>query len=170
MMHAFPRQWRAAARVAPALGLLLFSGAALAREPQIGRDSDQPGPNNFSDYTERASTSPSNVVGTVPVTSPESISPGLSSRQFSLDASKMGQVSGPVVKQSGLTLYVRDVSGPVVPLDLSALRIHKQPVKGQEVVATYQVNQTDNVALSLAGETSRSVAASAGSGTGIMAR
>jgi hypothetical protein len=152
MMHAFPRYWRAAARAAPALGLLLLSGTALARDPQVSRESgDQTNttPNNMA---EPASTSPSNVAGTVSTTSPAAMAPNQSVRQINLDESKMGQVSGPVVKRSGLTLYVQDVSGPVIPLDLSALKIHKQPVKGQQVVATYQVEKTDNVALTLSGE------------------
>lgn len=150
MMHGFRRQWRTMVWAAPTLGLLLGAGPALAHEPQIGRAAD--GPADASSYTEPASTSPSNVVGTVPTTSPELISPGQSVRQLTPDPDRVRQVSGPVVKRSGMTLYVRDVSGPVVPLDLSALTIHKQPEKGQQVLALYQVEKTDNVALSLQGE------------------
>jgi hypothetical protein len=60
-------------------------------------------------------------------------------------------LSGRVIEQQGQTLYVEH-DGVVVPLDLSALRITQQPRPGQEIVATYSVNDTRNVALSLAGE------------------
>ncbi|QAT81668.1 hypothetical protein EJ065_0053 [Corallococcus coralloides] len=150
MMHGFTRRWRAMAWTAPALGLLLCAAPALAREPQVGTAAD--GPANQSQYTEPASTSRSNVVDTVPTLSPDLVSPGQSVRQITLDPDKMRQVSGPVVKRSGMILYVHDVTGPVVPLDMSNLTIHKQPEKGQQVLALYQVDQTDNVALSLQGE------------------
>jgi hypothetical protein len=39
-----------------------------------------------------------------------------------------------------------------VALDMSALRITKQPKVGQEIVASYAVKGTRNVCLSLAGE------------------
>ncbi|MBN8230125.1 hypothetical protein JYK02_21675 [Corallococcus macrosporus] len=137
---------------APTLGLLLCAGPSLAREPQIGRGEDT-SPAYQSQLAERASTSPSNVVSTVPTTSPDLISPNQTVRQLTPDPDRMRQVSGPVVKRSGMTLYVQDVSGPVIPLDLSALRIHQQPQKGQEVLALYQVEgKTDNVALSLSAE------------------
>ncbi|WP_147469404.1 hypothetical protein [Corallococcus sp. AB045] len=103
-------------------------------------------------YTERASTSPSNAGDTVPTLTPSIVSPGLPVRQITADPDKMRQVSGPVVKRSGMTLYVKDVTGPVVPLDMTNLTIHKQPEKGQQVLALYQVDETDNVALSLLGE------------------
>ncbi|RKH48112.1 hypothetical protein D7X55_05320 [Corallococcus sp. AB049A] len=135
---------------APTLGLLLCAGPALAREPQIGESAA--GPGNQSNYTELSSESPSNAVSTVPTTSPELISPNQSVRQITPDPDKVRQVNGPVVKRSGMMLYVRDVTGPVVPLDMSALRILKQPEKGQQIQALYQVDKTDNVALSLQGE------------------
>ncbi|MBZ4336262.1 hypothetical protein NR800_28190 [Corallococcus interemptor] len=136
---------------APTLGLLLCAGPALAREPQIGRGYDA-GPGYESPNAEPASTSRSNVVSTVPTLTPDFVSPGRSVRQITLDPDKMRQVSGPVVKRSGMILYVHDVTGPVVPLDMSNLTITKQPEKGQQVLALYQVDQTDNVALSLQGE------------------
>ncbi|NOK09264.1 hypothetical protein [Corallococcus exercitus] len=152
MMHGFPRRLRAMAWAAPTLGLLLCAGPALAREPTVGKDEDQ-GASMPSKYTEPASTSPSNVVSSVRTTSPAFMTQGDSVRQVTPDADRMQQVNGPVVKQDGLTLYVKDVSGPVVPLDMSALRITKLPQKGQEVLAVYQVeNKTENVALSLQGE------------------
>jgi hypothetical protein len=64
----------------------------------------------------------------------------------------MGKViSGRVVELKGKTLYV-EREGVVVPLDTSALRITQQPRQGQEIIASYEVRETTNVALSLAGE------------------
>jgi hypothetical protein len=60
-------------------------------------------------------------------------------------------LSGRVVDIQGRTLYV-ERQGVVIPLDMSALRINKTPKVGQQVVAEYQVDQTRNIALSLAGE------------------
>lgn len=60
-------------------------------------------------------------------------------------------LSGRVVDMKGQTLYV-ERDGVVVPLDMSALRIKKQPKVGQQVIAEYHVDRTQNVALSLAGE------------------
>ncbi|NOK18590.1 hypothetical protein [Corallococcus carmarthensis] len=137
---------------APTLGLLLFAGPALASEPTVTKDGDQSG-QMPSTYTEPASTSPANVAESVRTTSPSFITQGDAVRQITPDPDRMQQVNGPVVKQDGLMLYVKDVSGPVVPLDMSALRITKLPQKGQEVLAVYQVEgKTENVALSLQGE------------------
>jgi membrane protein implicated in regulation of membrane protease activity len=60
-------------------------------------------------------------------------------------------LSGRVVELKGRTLYV-EREGVVVPLDLSALRVNKEPKPGQEIIATYAVDQTSNIARSLAGE------------------
>lgn len=60
-------------------------------------------------------------------------------------------LSGRVVEKKGDTLYV-EREGVVVPLDLSELRIKKEPKPGQEIVATYAVDETRNIAQSLAGE------------------
>ncbi|MFL5347578.1 MAG: hypothetical protein ACJ8AT_22560 [Hyalangium sp.] len=60
-------------------------------------------------------------------------------------------LSGRVIEMDGNTLYV-ERNGVVVPLDMSALRVTKQPRVGQEIIATYAVDQTRNIALSLAGE------------------
>ncbi|WP_043320800.1 hypothetical protein [Corallococcus coralloides] len=136
---------------APALGLLLCAGPALASEPTVSKGGDQSG-NQPSTNIESASTSRSNVVNTIPTLTPSIVSPGLPVRQITPDPDKMRQVSGPVVKRSGMTLYVKDVTGPVVPLDMTNLTIYKQPEKGQQVLALYQVDETDNVALSLQGE------------------
>lgn len=60
-------------------------------------------------------------------------------------------LSGRVVGIEGQTLYV-ERSGAVVPLNMSALRIKKQPKVGQQVIAEYQVDQAQNVCVSLSGE------------------
>ncbi|RKI07923.1 hypothetical protein D7Y13_16900 [Corallococcus praedator] len=131
------------------LGLLLAPAVGLTEPPNVGRAQDL----GSHEYTEPASTSPSNAVGTVPDTTPSRLTQNLSMRQITPDVDRMRQVTGPVVKRDGLMLFVRDVSGPVVPLDMSALQINKLPQKGQEVVAVYQVEgKTNNVALSLDGE------------------
>ncbi|NBC45123.1 hypothetical protein [Corallococcus exiguus] len=136
---------------APTLGLLLCAGPALASEPTVTKDGDQAG-QMVANYTNPASSSPSNVPSTIPTLTPNIVAPGQAVRQITPDPDKMRQVSGPVVKRSGLILYVRDVTGPVVPLDMSNLTIYKPPLKGQQVLALYQVDETDNVALSLQGE------------------
>ncbi|RYZ37973.1 MAG: hypothetical protein EOO71_25955 [Myxococcaceae bacterium] len=149
MMRRFPRGWRAVLLSAPMLGLLLAPVAGLAEQPNVGKTQDL----GSHEYAEPASTSPSNVVGTVSDRDPSQLTQNLSIRQITPDEERMRQVTGPVVKRDGLMLYVRDVSGPVVPLDMSALRINKLPQKGQEVEALYQVEgKTNNVALSLQGE------------------
>jgi hypothetical protein len=60
-------------------------------------------------------------------------------------------LSGRFVEMKGHTLYV-ERDGVVVPLDISGLRITKQPKAGQELIATYDVDQTRNVAVSLSAE------------------
>lgn len=150
MMRRFPRGWRAVLLTAPMLGLLVAPGLGRAEAPNVGRAQDLGARGELS---ERASTSPSNVVGTVPDSNPANLTQNLPVRQITPDPDRMLQVTGPVVKQDGLTLYVQDVSGPVVPLDMSVLQINKLPQKGQEVVAVYQVEEkTNNVALSISGE------------------
>jgi hypothetical protein len=67
-------------------------------------------------------------------------------------------LSGRVVDIQGRTLYV-ERNGVIIPLDMSALRVKKQPKVGQQVIAEYQVNETKNVCLSLAGEVTPPAAA-----------
>ncbi len=62
-------------------------------------------------------------------------------------------LSGRVVDIQGRTLYVERQDRAVIPLDMSALRIKKQPKVGQQVIAEYQVSDLQNVCVSLAGET-----------------
>jgi hypothetical protein len=61
-------------------------------------------------------------------------------------------LSGRVMGIQGRTIYVERSDRAVVPLDMSALRIKKQPKVGQQVIAEYQVNETQNVCVSLLGE------------------
>lgn len=153
MMRRFSKGWRAVAWGAPTLGLLLFSGVAMAEPPNISSEGPE-GPTAPSDLAEGPSTtSPTNVPHTVSSSTPSQMTQNLSVRQVSPDMDKVKQVTGPVVKQEGLNLYVQDVSGLVVPLDMSALQVRKMPREGQEVVALYEVQgNLTNVALSIQGE------------------
>jgi hypothetical protein len=72
-------------------------------------------------------------------------------REERQDTGDTRMLSGRVVGIQGRTLYV-ERNGAVVPLDMSALRIKKQPKVGQQVIAEYQVDRTQNVCTSLAGE------------------
>lgn len=84
---------------------------------------------------------------------PQANGVGMPIREVTPDQDEMKRLSGKVLKLNGQMLYLETEPGAVVPLDLSALRIRKQPEKGQHVVAVYQVeNTTENVALALAGE------------------
>jgi|GEM_PF-6113593 len=84
---------------------------------------------------------------------PQAAGVGVPIREVTPDQDEMKRLSGKVLKINGQMLYLETEPGAVVPLDLSALRIRKQPEKGQRVVAVYQVeNTTENVALALAGE------------------
>lgn len=80
------------------------------------------------------------------------------SRQDARDEAGTRLISGRVVELKGRTLYV-ERQGVVIPLDVSQLRINKSPKVGQQVVAEYQVSQTQNVAVSLAGEVTPSASA-----------
>ncbi|WP_163784154.1 hypothetical protein [Myxococcus vastator] len=84
---------------------------------------------------------------------PQASGVGVPIREVTPDQDEMKRLSGKVLKLNGQMLYLETEPGAVVPLDLSALRIRKQPQAGQRVVAVYQVeNTTENVALALAGE------------------
>lgn len=132
---------RRAALLLPALGLLLAPLGAQARDRQ---DPTVGGPDAQTQHPDR----------------------GVGGRAGAIDEFNLGRLgtdviprrdeagrvlSGRVIELKGKTLYV-DRGGVVVPLDTSALRITKQPRVGQEIIASYQVRETDNIALSLAGE------------------
>jgi plasmid stabilization system protein ParE len=138
---------RRAALLLPALGLLLAPLGAQAREREdrtlTGRDAPTQTPDmglgGRAGAIEEFNFGPT---GTDVILQ----------REDGRNEGGVGRVlSGRVIELKGKTLYV-DRGGVVVPLDTSALRITKQPKVGQEIIASYEVRETDNVALSLAGE------------------
>jgi lipopolysaccharide export system protein LptA len=76
----------------------------------------------------------------------------IGSQQEGRDEDGTRLLSGRVVGIQGRTLYVERSDRAVVPLDMSALRVKKQPKVGQQVIAEYQVADIQNVCVSLAGE------------------
>jgi hypothetical protein len=149
MLCGFLARWRAAALAVPSLSLLLMPLAVQAHEPilptQRGMEQET-GFDNLSSITFAAGA-------TAPIYSNSGTnSAGMPVRRVRPDQDRMRQLSGSVVKLKGQTLYVEN-QGVVVPLDLSALQLRKQPQEGQRVVAVYKVeNKTENVALGLQGE------------------
>ncbi|MBN1203753.1 MAG: hypothetical protein JXB05_02370 [Myxococcaceae bacterium] len=143
MKPIIPNLVRRAALLLPALGLMLASSVAQARDsedPDRDRQNaqGQEEPWGRAGAIEEFNFGPSGTDVTL-------------QREERRDEGGTRLLSGRVIELKGQTLYV-EREGVVVPLDVSALRIHKQPKEGQEIIASYQVNQTDNVALSLAGE------------------
>jgi hypothetical protein len=143
MKHTIPSPVRRAALVFSTLGLMLASSAALGREhpePDRQRQSTQELPEQMG----RAGAIEEFNFGP----------PGMDvilQREDRRDEGGTRLLSGRVIDLKGRTLYV-EREGVVVPLDVSALRIHKEPKEGQQIIASYRVSRTDNVALSLAGE------------------
>jgi hypothetical protein len=143
MKQNIPSPVRRVALLLPALGLMLASSAALAKEeadPERQRNTeelvlDQGG---RAGIIEEFNFGPTGMDVTL-------------QREDRRDEGGTRLLSGRVIELKGRTLYV-ERGGVVVPLDVSALRIHKQPQEGQEIIASYRVNRTDNVALTLAGE------------------
>ncbi|WNZ62314.1 hypothetical protein QEG98_00170 [Myxococcus sp. MxC21-1] len=155
-MHA--GNWRAAAMAA-----LMVPVAVLAREPvNIPNDGSGAGnvprqeglDRNFTNFGATMSIDRSNSGSQrLLEVGPQANGVGMPIREVTPDQDEMKRLSGKVLKLNGQMLYLETEPGAVVPLDLSALRIRKQPEKGQHVVAVYQVeNTTENVALALAGE------------------
>ncbi len=155
-MHA--GNWRMAATVA-----LLTPMAVLARDPVDPTGENHGSVNaplqngldrNFTNFgaTMSIDRSSSGSQRNLDV-GPQANGVGMPIREVTPDQEEMKHLSGKVLKLNGQMLYLETEPGAVVPLDLSALRIRKQPEKGQRVMAVYQVeNTTENVALSLAGE------------------
>lgn len=145
MKPIYSRIARHAAVIVPALSLLLAPLAANAertRDPDQERQKSQqfgePGLGGRGGIIEEFNLGPTGM-------------DVVKQQDRSLNMKDNRMLSGRVIEQNGSTLYV-ERGGVVVPLDLSALRITKQPKVGQEIVATFTVDQTRNVALSLAGE------------------
>lgn len=145
MKPIFSRAARRAAVLLPALSLMLaplVSNAELTRDPdrerQRGSQFEEPGLGGRAGIIEEINMGPTGM-DVVKQQGPQ-LKPG-----------ENRLLSGRVIELDGNTLYV-ERGGMVVPLDMSALRITKQPKAGQEIVATYTVDQTRNLALSLSGE------------------
>ncbi|WIG94114.1 hypothetical protein [Myxococcus sp. SDU36] len=155
-MHA--GNWRVAAVAA-----LMAPVAALAREPVNPSDGSTDPMNNAQqhgldrNFTNFGATMSIDRSGSgsqrLLDVGPQASGVGVPIREVTPDQDEMKRLSGKVLKLNGQMLYLETEPGAVVPLDLSALRIRKQPQAGQRVVAVYQVeNTTENVALALAGE------------------
>jgi hypothetical protein len=141
MKPIVPMSVRRAALLLSAAGLLLAPLAAQAREREESEMNDRrQEATRLEETTARG--------GAI-----EEFNLGVSGRAIGQRRDEIDTrlLSGRVVEMKGRTLYV-ERQGVVIPLDTSALRINKQPKPGQQVVAEYQVSQTHNVALSLAGE------------------
>jgi hypothetical protein len=149
MKPTIPRACRRVAVVLPALSLMLAPLASSAREREKEL-SEAFGPNQESiRVPELGTTGRAGAIDEFNF-GPPGTDIGLQ-REDQRDEGDTRLLSGRVVGVQGRTLYV-ERNGAVVPLDVSALRIKKQPKVGQQIIAEYQVDQTQNVALSLAGE------------------
>jgi hypothetical protein len=146
MKRSVAQSVRRAALLLPALGLLVAPVGAQAREREDPSGTGQ----------EAFQTPERGVGGRAGIIEEFNFGPTgtdvILQREDGRNEGGMGRVlSGRVIELKGKTLYV-DRAGVVVPLDTSALRITKQPRVGQEIIASYEVRETNNVALSLAGE------------------
>ncbi len=131
--------FRAALLVVPALSLLLAPVGAQARPPE--------------DPFQEERVPGLGVEGPAGAISEFNYGPpgtDIRTRSDWEEAQEERVLSGRVVERQGQTLYV-ERDGVVVPLDLRALRLTQEPRAGQEIIAAYQVRETANVALSLAG-------------------
>ncbi|WP_224240509.1 hypothetical protein [Hyalangium gracile] len=145
MKPIFPSALRRAVLCLPALGVMLAPLAANAREReysetfhQESQHFEEVGTGGRSGSIEEFNFGPTGM-------------DVIKQRAERLDEGDNRLLSGRVIDLKGRTLYV-DREGVVVPLDLSALRITRTPQPGQEIIASYTVDQTRNLALSLAGE------------------
>lgn len=147
MKPSIPRACRRVAVLLPALSLMLAPMASSARDKEV---SEAFGPNQENIEVPELGTS-----GRGGAIDEFNLGPtGTDINQEREDQRDNGDtrmLSGRVVGIQGRTLYV-ERNGAVVPLDMSALRIKKQPKVGQQVIAEYQVDRTQNVCTSLAGE------------------
>jgi hypothetical protein len=149
MKPNIPRACRRVAVLLPALGLMLAPLASSAREREKELN-EAFGPNQEDIRVPELGTT--GRAGAI-----EEFNfgpPGMDvilQREDRRDEGGTRLLSGRVVDIQGRTLYV-ERQGTVVPLDMSALRIKKQPKVGQQVIAEYQVDQTQNVCVSLSGE------------------
>jgi hypothetical protein len=133
-----------AALLLPALCLLLSPGGAQARD----RDHPESEDRDALLLEEEGTGGRAGVIDEFNFGPP---GPGVLQREGRLEEGDTRLLSGRVVELKNQILYV-ERNGVVVPLDLRALRITQQPQEGQEVIASYVVDRTSNVALSLEGE------------------
>lgn len=140
MKWNIPRAARRVAALLPAVGLMLAPLAAGARDKEV---------TEVSGNTRNDLRVPElGVTGRAGAITEFNLGPPAASA-FQSEETRV--LSGRVIELEGQTLYV-ERQGLVVPLDMSMLRITKQPQAGQQIIAEYQVEETQNVALSLAGE------------------
>jgi hypothetical protein len=147
MKPNIPRACRRVAALLPALGLMLAPMASGAKEKEVSEafgstqknlDLPELGTSGRGGSIDEFNLGPTGT----------DINQQKEERR---DTGDTRMLSGRVVGTHGRTLYV-ERAGVVVPLDMSELRIKKQPQVGQAVIAEYQVDRTQNVCLSLAGE------------------
>lgn len=149
MKPSIPRACRRVAVLLPALSLMLAPVASSARDKEKELN-EAFGPNQENiEVPELGTTGRAGAIDEFNL-GPPGTDPGLKEEE-PLDEGNTRLLSGRVVGIQGRTLYV-ERNGAVVPLDMSALRIKKQPKVGQQVIAEYQVDQTQNVCVSLSGE------------------
>jgi len=147
MKPNIPRACRRVAALLPALGLMLAPMASSARDKEV---SEAFGSTQRSiDVPELGTSGRGGAIDEF------NLGPtGTDINQLHEDSLGEGDtrlLSGRVVSMQGRTLYV-ERGGAVVPLEMSSLRIKKQPQVGQRVIAEYQVDRNQNVCLSLSGE------------------
>jgi hypothetical protein len=142
MKLLFSRTARRAALLLPALSLMLAPLAAQAHRPQDPdadrQQVDEQGLGGRAGIVEEFNFGPTGM-DVIKQREPNSLGGG------------NRLLSGRFVEMKGHTLYV-ERDGVVVPLDISGLRLTQQPKAGQELIATYDVDQTRNVAVSLSAE------------------
>src|SRR5512139_395660 len=141
MKPTFPTVLRRTALWLPALSLMVAPLAAHAKyradaeaQPQESQRFEEQGVGGRAGIVEEFNLGPAGM-------------DVIKQRENRTDAGGNRLLSGRVVELKGQTLYV-ERDGVVVPLDLSELRINKQPKPGQQIIATYQVDRTHNVARS----------------------
>ncbi|HVG58558.1 MAG TPA: hypothetical protein VNA24_08380 [Hyalangium sp.] len=148
MKPNIPRVFRRVAVLLPALSLLLAPLASNARDREKEM-SEAFGPNQENIEVPELGTT--GRAGAIDEFNLGPTGTDIGQQREDQDEGNTRLLSGRVVGIEGRTLYV-ERSGVVVPLNMSALRIKKQPKMGQQVIAEYQVDQAQNVCLSLSGE------------------
>ena len=149
MTQNIPRVCRRVAVLLPALALLLAPLASNAREREKELTESMGINNEGLQVPELGTTGRAGAIEEFNFGQPGT---NVGSRQEGRDEDGTRLLSGRVIGIQGRTLYVERNDRAVVPLDMSALRIKKQPKVGQQVIAEYQVDDIQNVCVSLSGE------------------